>query len=398
MQTPNYLNKLAALALALLCSFFSFNHSKAQTSTTGQQVTTKVITTAVPFLMIGPDSRAGAMGETGVAVANDANAMHWNPSALGFLDNRMGFSMSYSPWLRSLGIPDINLMYLSGYYNTGKGVIGSSLRYFSLGDIQFTDINGTVIGNERPSEFALDVAYALKVTPVLTSAITLRFFNSRLSSAGDVVGDAKPVNSVAGDISFMYNKDFKIRSAGQDLPVIFSSGVNLSNIGPKVSYTDATSSQDFIPVNLRVGYAFKFMVDDYNSVVFTNDFNKLLVPSEGGRSDLPLLDGMFGSFNDAAGRLDDQGIPIGEGVFGEEISEIQTSVGIEYWYREIFAARAGYFYEDPQKGARQFITVGAGIKYNVFGLDFSYLVPIRSKNPLQNTLRFTLTYNFEPYN
>jgi hypothetical protein len=395
MQNLTFRHK-CALLLCGLCSAFSITYGQMLTTQLGQQMTPRVITPAVPFLMIAPDARAGAMGETGVAVADDANAMHWNPSALGFLDNRAGVAFSYTPWLRTLGIPDIKLVYLSGYFNTGKGVIGSSLRYFNFGDVDLGDHPWNPIGYKHRFEFALDVAYAVKVTPALSSAISLRFFNSRVSAAGDVVGDAKPVNSVAGDISFVYKKDFEIRNTGRGIR--FSSGMNLSNIGPKVSYTSAISSQDFIPVNLRLGYAFKFMVNDRNHVVFTNDFNKLLVPSEGGRSDLPLLDGMFGSFGDALGRVNAQGVPLGEGVFGEEISEIQTSVGIEYWHRGTFAARGGYFYEDPQKGARQFFSFGGGIRYKAFGFDFSYLVPVKSNNPLQNTLRLSLSYNPQPKN
>ncbi|TAE48083.1 MAG: hypothetical protein EAZ89_15970 [Bacteroidetes bacterium] len=354
----------------------------AQGGSTGQRGS-KTITTAVPFLLVTPESRGGAMGETGVAIADDANAMHWNPAALGFLESRMGFSMSYSPWLRALGIPDINLMYLSGYYNTGKsGVIGASLRYFSLGIIQYTDGLGSPLGEGKPNEFALDAGYSLKVTPFLSAAISLRFFNSQLASNSNVLPtDAKPVTSVAGDLGFFYKKDFKIKG-NTDLPVQFTSGLAISNIGPKVSYTGSTSDRDFIPVNLRLGYAFKFFVDEYNSVTLTNDFNKLLVPSTDQR-DKALLSGMFSSFGDAPGG------------FGEEITEITTSVGFEYWYRELFAARAGFFYEDPLKGNRKFISLGAGLRYNVFGLNFAYLVPLQQNHPLQNTLRFTLVYNFE---
>lgn len=376
------MRKAILTAACLSFVFIGTQNLLAQGGTTGQ-TGTKTITTAVPFLMVAPDSRSAGIGEAGVAITDDANAMHWNPSALAFLDHRMGFSMSYSPWLRALGIPDINLMYLSGFYNTGNsGVIGASLRYFSLGEIDFTDGLGQPIGSDKPNEFALDVGYSLKVTPVLSAGISMRYIYSRLASNGNLGGDARPVNTAAGDISFLYKKDFKIRG-NADIPVQFSSGLNISNIGPKVSYTANTSDRDFIPVNLRVGYAFKFFVDDYNSVTFTNDFNKLLVPSEGGRSDQALLQGMFGSFGDAPGG------------FGEEISEFNTSVGFEYWYRELFAARLGFFYEDPQKGNRKFITLGAGIKYNVFGLNFAYLAPIQQNHPLQNTLRFTLTYNFD---
>ena len=180
----------------------------------------------------------------------------------------------------------------------------------------------------------------------------------------------------------MYKKDFRI-SGATDLPAQFSSGINISNIGPKVSYTAQTAEKDFIPTNLRVGYAFKFFVDDYNSVTLTHDINKLLVPSEGGRSDKAYLAGVFGSFSDA---------PDG---FGEELSELNTQVGFEYWYRDLFSARLGFFYEAPEKGNRKFITLGAGIKYNVFGLHFSYLAPLAQNHPLQNTLRFTLSYDFD---
>jgi len=347
------------------------------------QTGTKVITTAAPFLSVAPDSRAGGMGEAGVAVTDDANAMHWNPAALAFVENQMGFSMSYSPWLRSLGIPDINLAYLSGYRRVNEnGVIGASLHYFSLGTIEFTDINARPIGQDNPNEFALDVGYSLKVTEDLSAAVSLRYFYSRLVSTVNVAPDIKPVNSVAGDIAFLYKKDFSISSAGQNLPVNFSAGLNLSNIGPKVSYTSTTSASDFIPINLRIGYAFEFQVDEYNSITVANDFNKLMVPSEGGRSDQSLLSGFFGSFGDA------------QGGFSEEISEISTSIGLEYWYQDLFSARIGWFYEDPDKGNRQFITLGAGLRYNVFGIHFSYLAPPAPNHPLQNTLRFTLTYDF----
>lgn len=368
---------ITAICLGLLMA--SALKTTAQTGRDG----TSVITTAAPFLSVAPDSRAGGMGEAGIAVTDDANAMHWNPAALAFLENEMGFSMSYSPWLRSLGIPDINLAYLSGYLRASEnGVIGASLRYFSLGTIEFTDLDANPIGQDKPNEFALDIGYSLKVTEDLSAAISLRYFYSRLVSTVNVDPNIKPVNSVAGDISFLYKKDFSISSAGQNLPVNFSAGLNISNIGPKVSYTSTTSSSDFIPINLRIGYAFEFQVDEYNSITFANDFNKLMVPSEGGRSDLSLLSGMFGSFGDAPGG------------FGEELAEITTSIGMEYWYQDLFSARIGWFYEDPAKGNRQFITLGAGLRYNVFGLHFSYLAPLAPNHPLQNTLRFTLTYDF----
>ncbi|WNJ15961.1 type IX secretion system outer membrane channel protein PorV [Pontibacter sp. G13] len=369
---------LAAACLTVLGFGFG-NKAQAQTEPS------KTITTAVPLLLISPDSRGGALGDAGVAITDDANAMHWNPSALAFIDNRMGFAMSYSPWLQTLGIPDINLMYLSGYYNTGNaGVIGSSLRYFSLGEIKLTGNNGEPLGVDKPNEFAFDVGYSLKISESLSGGIALRYIYSRLSSNSVDAVNINPVHAVAGDISFMYKKDFTINGAS-DIPVTFTSGVNISNIGPKVSYTGQSDDKDFLPTNLRIGYAFRFFLDEYNSFTFTNDFNKLLVPSPdslGMTPDQSALSGMFGSFGDAPGG------------FGEELSEINLSFGAEYWYRDLFAARVGYFYEHPDKGNRQYITLGLGIRYNVFGLDFSYLAPLQQNHPLQNTLRFTLSYNF----
>lgn len=377
------MTKFFATAICLFSLVAATSFSYGQGTTTGQDAP-KTITTAVPFLLVAPDSRSAGIGEAGVALADDASAMHWNAAGLAFSENRMGFGMSYSPWLRALGIPDINLMYLSGYFNTGDaGVIGASLRYFSLGQIDFTDGLGQPIGSDKPNEFALDVAYALKVSEQFSAALTLRYFQSRLASNGALPGDAKPVNSAAGDLSFKYKKDFSMNGAAGPIPVRFTSGVNISNIGPKVSYSSTTANRDFIPINLRIGYAFRFFLDEYNSLTFTNDFNKLLVPSEGGRSEIALLSGVFGSFGDAEG-----GLP-------EELSEVNIAVGGEYWYRDLFAARVGFFYEDPLKGNRKFITLGAGLKYNVFGLNFAYLAPLQQNHPLQNTLRFTLTYDFE---
>lgn len=377
------MTKFFATAVCLFSLVAATSFSYGQGTATGQDAP-KTITTAVPFLLVAPDSRSAGIGEAGVALADDASAMHWNAAGLAFSENRMGFGMSYSPWLRALGIPDINLMYLSGYFNTGDaGVIGASLRYFSLGQIDFTDGLGQPIGSDKPNEFALDVAYALKVSEQFSAALTLRYFQSRLASNGALQGDAKPVNSAAGDLSFKYKNDFSMNGAAGPIPVRFTSGVNISNIGPKVSYSSTTANRDFIPINLRIGYAFRFFLDEYNSLTFTNDFNKLLVPSEGGRSDIPLLTGVFGSFSDAEDGLT------------EELSEINIAVGGEYWYRDLFAARVGFFYEDPLKGNRKFITLGAGLKYNVFGLNFAYLAPLQQNHPLQNTLRFTLTYDFE---
>lgn len=347
--------------------------SSAQTSLTGQ---TKAITTAAPFLSVCPDTRAGGMGEVGVSNTVDANAMHWNVGGLAFLKGQAGVGLNYSPWLRALGLNDINLAYMSGYVNTNKaGVIGGSLRFFSLGQIQWTDQNGTVTGKGNPNEVAVDLGYALKITENLSAGVALRYFNSNLTSTATTSSN-RPINSGAGDIGFQYRKGFKVNTPQGKRRLDFGAGLAVTNIGPKVSYTRNRADRDFIPTNLRVGYSLKYSVDDYNSFSFVNDFNKLMVPSAGGASQQSFLQGMFGSFSDA------------QNGFKEEISEWTMQFGTEYSYRDLLFARAGFFYEDPLKGNRTFVNVGLGIKYNSLNVDFAYLSPLAQSHPLQNTLRF----------
>lgn len=378
MRTKGFL-KIAACASLL---FLSGNlKSFAQgTTTSGQDI--KAITTAVPFLMIAPDSRSGALGDAGVAISDDANATHWNLSGLAFSDKKFGVGLSYTPWLRQL-VPDINLSYLSGFYNMGEraGVIGGSLRYFSLGQIIFTDENAVEYGKSNANEFALDFGYTRKVTQDFAAGVSLRFIYSNLAAnAGTVSGfETKPGVSFAGDINMKYMKEF---SSG-NLPMTFAWGLNISNIGAKISYTNS-SNKDFIPTNLRLGAALKTALDDYNSISVTADVNKLLVPTEGGQSSKTLIDGMFSSFGDAPGG------------FSEEFQELNLASGLEYWYNDLFAARAGLFLEDATKGNRKYVTLGLGVKYNVFALDFAYLASLRQNHPLQNTLRFSLGFTFDP--
>lgn len=350
----------------------------AQTTTGGQDI--KAITTAVPFLMICPDSRSGGLGEAGVAIADNANASHWNLSALAFSQKKFGVGLSYTPWLRSL-VPDINLSYLSGYYNMGEraGVISSSLRYFSLGNIIFTDENAVEYGKFNANEFAWDAGYTRKVTDYFSAGVGLRFIYSNLAANASVNGfDTKPGLSFAGDLNMLYNRDF---DAGA-VPLNLRWGLNISNIGAKISYTNS-ANKDFIPTNLRLGAAVKAGLDEYNSLTFTADLNKLMVPSEGGQSKQTLISGMFSSFGDAPGG------------FGEEMKEFNLSTGIEYWYNDLFAARAGIFLEDKIKGNRKFVTLGLGVKYSVFSLDFAYLASLSQNHPLQNTLRFSLGFSFD---
>lgn len=361
------------------------------------------ITTSVPFLMIAPDARGGALGDAGAATSPDVFSMHWNPAKYAFIDQNMGFSVSYSPWLKAL-VNDISLAYLTGYYKISKDqVIAASLRYFSLGEIIFTDNIGTEIGQFSPSEFAFDLAYSRKFSDNIGGSVALRYIYSNLTGGIFVSGaQSKPGQSVAADVGFYYQKDIDMG----DIPSVFAFGATISNIGSKITYTEI-QQRSFIPINLRVGPSIKLNIDEYNEVMFTFDLNKLLVPTpptykldsnnqpvkdditgeyiieEGKDPDRSVVSGMFGSFNDAPGG------------FKEEFHEINYSIGVEYWYDKQFALRSGFFYEHWTKGNRKYITLGAGLRYNVFGLDFSYLVPLEQRNPLENTLRFTLVFNFD---
>ena len=349
------------------------------------------ITTAVPFLLIAPDSRSGAMGDVGVATSPDANSIHWNPAKLAFTSEDMGASMSYVPWLRAL-VPDINLSYISGYKKLDDNqAVGLELRYFSLGDITFTDILGTTIGQYKPHEFALGSSYARKLSDQFSLAISGRYIYSNLTG-GQYAGGIQTVagQSIAADIAGFYNKPIRIASKDMDLAL----GWNISNIGSKISYSE-TSVRDFIPINLRLGSALGTDIDDYNKISLAFDINKLLVPTPpeyndgekvaGMDSDVAVVSGIFQSFWDAPGGTE------------EEFREINYSVGSEYWYNDQFAIRTGYFHEHNTKGGRKFFTFGSGIKYNVFILDFSYLVnasqAINGNNPLANTMRFSMTWN-----
>lgn len=384
-------NLISTLFLSLLL----FSVSSAQ-STVGdlQDGYLNTITTAVPFLIISPDARAGGMGDVGVASSPDAMSLHWNAAKYAFVEDNFGASVSYTPWLKSL-IPDINLSYLSFYAKQSKNeVLAFSLRYFTLGEINFTDNNGNPIGSFNPNEFSLSTAYALKLSETFSSAVSLRYIYSNLTG-GQEVGTlpTKAGNSVAGDISSYYVKD--IRLGKRDFK--WASGINISNIGVKIAYTE-TIDRDFLPTNLRLGTSLTTNIDEFNSVSFEIDINKLLVPTpplynedgiliSGKDPDVSVIEGLFQSFSDA---------PSGD----REVRELIYALGSEYWYDEQFALRLGYFYEHPTKGDRQFVSLGAGLRYNVFGLDFSYLIPIQNRedanivNPLSNTLRFALTFDF----
>jgi len=348
------------------------------------------IQTVVPFLTIAPDSRAGAMGDAGVATSPDVYSMHWNPSKFAFIDGKGGVGISYSPWLRNL-VPDINIAYLSGYYRFDqKQVINGSLIYSSLGDVAFTDDFGNLVRDYKPNEWSFDLGYSRIFTDNLAGGIAFRFIYSNLTGgfpSGET--DTKPGTSVAADISLFYQKELELMSRD----VLLAIGGNISNIGSKMSYSESQTS-DFIPMNMRLGTALTVNLDQYNKITFTIDLNKLLVPTPpyysitrpdsiiaGRDPDVAVPVALFQSFIDAPGGLK------------EELHEITYSCGTEYWYNDQFAIRAGYFHENETKGNRKYFTAGAGFRLSGFTIDFSYLMPLVQNHPLARTLRFSLSFD-----
>ena len=349
------------------------------------------IQTVVPFLTIAPDSRAGAMGDAGVATSPDVYSMHWNPVKFVFIDGKAGVGISYAPWLRNL-VPDINIAYLAGYKRIDtKQVLAASLLYSSLGDVPFTDEFGNLERTFNPNEFAIDVGYSRLFTDNLSGGIAFRFIYSNLTGGSYSGGVATKAGiSFASDISGYYQKKISIFS--KDGQIGF--GLNFSNIGSKMSYSDAQTS-DFIPMNMRLGTSATINLDHFNKISVTLDLNKLLVPTppiysstnpdsiiKGKDPNVPVALAIFQSFYDAPGG------------FKEEMHEITYSTGIEYWYNNQFAIRGGYFHENETKGNRKYFTAGAGFRLKAFTLDFSYLMPLSQNHPLARTLRFSIAFDF----
>ncbi|HVZ96716.1 MAG TPA: type IX secretion system outer membrane channel protein PorV [Chitinophagaceae bacterium] len=375
--------KLTAL-LMLIGSAFVVN---AQSSTNS----INVVTTAVPFLRISPDARSGGMGDVGVATLPDANSCYWNQAKYPFAESKSEISATYTPWLKSLDLNDVYLASLAGYYHIDDlQSISASLRYFSLGNIQFTDNLGNNLQTYRPREFSFDIGYSRKLSDNLGLGLAIRYINSNLASGQSASGSTyKTGTAVAGDLSVFHDGTKGNTASGLNW------GVALSNLGSKISYTNDASEKDFIPANLGLGVAYVDAVDENNKLTFGLDVNKLLVPTPPLVGDtnglahyhsIGVVSSWFSSFTDAPGG------------FNEELKEYQISVGAEYGYNNQFFFRAGYFYENPQKGDRQYFTLGAGLNYNLIGLNFSYLVPSGSgvnRNPLSNTLRFSVIFNLD---
>ena len=372
----------------------------AQTGTITNRLlgTLNAIQTTVPFLTIAPDSRAGAMGDLGVATSPDVNSQHWNAAKYAFVDGEFGVSLSYTPWLRNI-VNDINLGYLSAFYRfDSKQVVSASLRYFSLGEVIFRDIEGVLVGNYNPNEFTIDAGYSRLLSDYFSGALVLRFIRSDITGGGSIEGQQYNAGySYAADLGFYYQRPLALGGMNGEI----AWGVNFSDLGTKISYTEGSDKQ-FIPANLRLGARYTLEIDEYNSLTASIDVNKLLVPTppvyytdstevdgnqvvEYGRktpTSLPLS--WIQSFYDA---------PAG---FREEMREFMISAGVEYWYRNQFAIRAGYFNEHENKGNRKYFATGIGMKLNVFFIDFSYLISTSGRsNPLANTMRFTLGLNFD---
>ncbi|MEO6719571.1 MAG: type IX secretion system outer membrane channel protein PorV [Ferruginibacter sp.] len=354
----------------------------------GQADPINVVTSAVPFLRISPDARSGGMGDVGIATPADANSAFWNLAKTPFNVTQGGIALTYTPWLKDLGLNDVYLASLSGFYKLNENeALSSSLRYFSLGNIQFTDFSGIELGTFRPREFAFDIGYSRKLSTQLSLGVALRYINSNLAS-GTINGVSyKAGSAVAGDLSVFHSG---IKEDGSGL----NYGVTLSNLGSKISYTSDANQKDFIPTNLGLGVAYTKVFDETSKMTFGLDIHKLMVPTPPAIGDSAglvayrnkgVVGSWFSSFGDAPGG------------FSEELKEFQASLGAEFWYMNQFALRAGYFYENPTKGNRKYFTLGAGLKYNTFGLNFSYLLPSGNgvnRNPLSNTLRFSLVFDF----
>jgi len=358
------------------------------------------INTAVPFVTIAPDSRSGGLGEVGVASAPDFNSQHWNVAKYGFIEGTGGVSVSYTPWLRRI-LPDINLAYVSSYFKpNSKQAISASLRYFSLGLIEFRDAGGSPAGQFTPYEMAFDVGYSRLLGDHLSGGILFRYIYSNLARGQDVLGtETNPGVALASDIGIYYENQMNI--GGNDGG--YAWGVSLTNLGTPIAYMD-DSERLPIPSNLRIGGRIDYSLDENNSFSLMIDFNKLLVPTNpymagdsvimGYPDPASVVLGMVRSFYDAPGiRYDDGSY---SSVFREELAEVTVGTGIEYWYREQFAVRAGYFHEASVKGNRKFVTLGVGMQLNMFAIDFAYLIPTNGMDsPLANTLRFTLGFDLD---
>ena len=355
-----------------------------------QSNTINVVTSAVPFLRISPDARAGGMGDLGVATTPDANAQFYNVAKYPFAKTNSGIGLTYTPWLKDLGLNDVFLTSVAGYKKLDDNqTISGSLRYFNLGNIDFTDNLGNPLGQGRPRELGLDFGYARKLAEKLSLGIALRFINSSLANAQIGGVSYKPGNAVAGDLGLYYVSN---PETGTGL----SAGLAMTNLGSKISYTSDAAQKDFIPANLTLGAMYTILSNEVNKLSFGLDIHKLMVPTPPMLGDSAgminyrnksVVGSWFSSFGDAPGG------------FSEELKEFAISLGGEFTYNEQFSVRGGYFYENKNKGNRQYFSMGAGFKYNNSVINLSYLIPSGTgvnRNPLSNTIRFSLIFDLGP--
>jgi hypothetical protein len=373
------------------------------------QQDSRVITTGVPFLLVAADARAAGMADQGVATSTDAYSQQWNPAKYAFALDKQGFTVSYTPYLTDL-VNDISLgqaTYYNRFGDDGRNAFAVSLRYFGLGEIELRQNADDPAQIVKPNEMAIDGSYALKLSERFSMSVAGRYIRSALRIPSGDTGDSKPASSFAVDIAGFYQGE---ETAFSDFNGRIRLGFNFQNMGPKINY-DAGSSDDnsanFLPANMRIGGGYDFVLDDFNKVSLNVEFAKLLVPTpqsadldgdglvttpaeqtlqtqnNADYNKINWVSGIFSSFGDAPGG------------FSEELKEFTYSVGTEYLYQDSFAFRLGYFNESPLKGARKFFSLGAGFKYNVVKVDVSYLFSAsKVKNPLENTLRFSLSFNF----
>lgn len=361
----------------------------------------KVIGVGVPFLMVAADARSAGMADQGVATSADAFSQQYNPAKYAFSLDKQGFSVSYTPYLINL-VNDISLAQAT-YFNriSEKSAFAGSLRFFGLGniDLRQTDDPNEVVNSVNPNEFALDGSYALKLSERFSMSVAGRYIRSSLRIASDQ-GDAKPASTFAVDVAGFYQSE---EIAYDNFNGRWRAGFNIQNVGPKISYDNDELSSNFLPANLRLGTGFDFVLDDYNKVSVNLEVTKLLVPTPQN----PDLDGDGVITSEERAQTNDDYRRIGwvpgifqsfgdaPGGFSEELQELTYSIGSEYLYQDSFALRAGYFHENPEKGARKFFSLGAGFKYNVVKIDVSYLFSASQvRSPLENTLRFSLSFNF----
>ncbi len=355
------------------------------TTTTNAQVQSdkiNVVTTAVPFIRISPDARASGMGETGIATSADAYSNFWNLGKTPFATKKGSIGLTYTPWLNDLNLKDVYLASLAGFIKIDEGsALSLGLRYFSLGNIDFTDASGNNIGNNRPREYTIEGGYSRKLGAKSGLGLGIRYISSSLATGNYGGVNYKKGSSVAADLHFFHNG---AKENGEG----FNYGITLSNLGSKISYTDDNNKKDFIPANIGLGGAYTKVFDADSKLTFALDLNKLLVPLDttaagtAGYQTKSVVSSWTKSFGDGSG----------------EAKEITAGLGAEYTYKDQFSFRAGYFYENKLKGDRRYATVGAGLKYSMLGINLSYFVPSGSgvsRTPLSNTIRFSLTFDID---